>query len=415
MILMLDSFFGLFSHDLGIDLGTANTLVYVRGKGIVIREPSVVAIHRKTKEIIAIGVEAKQMIGKTPANILAIRPLREGVISDFDTTARMLKYFVQKVHRSPSLFPKFPRPRIVIGIPSGVTEVERRAVAEAASGAGAREVFLIEEPMAAAIGAGLPVDTPKGSLIVDLGGGTTEIAVVALGGLVAVRSLRIAGDRLDLAVIEYARAKYNLLLGERSAEEVKIAVGNAFPLEAEGESETTDSRVLRWRSLLAEEGVGEERINENSERFGGAPSTANSDQNLTEAKDSAEGASLPRPTEELTLKMVKMRGRDLASGLPKTVVVGYQEIREALSFTLMTIVEAIKDTIEETPPELVADIIRGGITLAGGTAQLPGLPILIAKETGIRTVVAKDPMTCVVRGTSKLLENPRLLKRVRVV
>lgn len=404
---MFNTLLGLFSHDIGIDLGTANTLVYVRGKGIVIREPSVVALHRKTKDILAMGRDAKSMLGKTPANILAIRPLREGVISDFDTTAAMLKYFIHQVHRSPTLLPKIPRPRIVIGIPSGVTEVERRAVADVCLQAGAREVFLVEEPMAAAIGAGLPVESPQGSLIVDSGGGTTEIAVASLGGLVTVKSLRLAGDRLDQAVIDYAKAKYNLLLGERTAEEVKMAVGNAYPTEADvRESERPqDARTLRWRSLLSEE------MEEDSQESNRAikPSRSGEEKAVTEMGERSQ------PAEGLTLKVSKMRGRDLATGLPKTVVVGFSELREALRPTLNLIVEAIKDAVEETPPELVADIIRGGITLAGGTAQLPGLDFLIAQKTGIKTIVAKDPMTCVVRGTAKVLENPRLLRRVRVV
>lgn len=403
---MLGNLFGLLSHDLGIDLGTSNTLVYVKGKGIVIREPSVVAIHRKSKELLAIGTEAKKMIGKTPMNILAVRPLREGVISDFDITARMLKYFIHKVHQSPSFFPKVPRPKVVIGIPSGVTEVERRAVADAAVSAGAREVFLIEEPMAAAIGAGLPVETSQGSMIVDIGGGTTEMAVISLGGLVSVKSLRIAGDRLDQAVMDFARSRYNLLLGERTAEEVKIAVGNAYPLET-GDTGTEDVRVIRWRSLLVEENASVD--GEKSEMTVNETSVSTDDPNIQHFGNG------DRPSEDLATRAVKMRGRDLASGLPKTVLVGHSEIREALQYTLMTIAEAVKNTIEETPPELVADIIRGGITLAGGSAQLPGLASLMTKETGIKTVLAKDPMTCVVRGTARVLESPKLLKRVRVI
>lgn len=419
---MLANIFGLLSHDLGIDLGTANTLVYVKGKGIVIREPSVVALHRKSKEILAIGTEAKKMIGKTPLNILAVRPLREGVISDFDVTARMLKYFIRKVHQSPSIFPKIPRPKVVIGIPSGVTEVERRAVADAAVSAGAREVFLIEEPMAAAIGAGLPVETSQGSMVVDIGGGTTEMAVVSLGGLVSVKSLRIAGDRLDQAVMDFARSRYNLLLGERTAEEVKIAVGNAYPVDSEA-GKTEDARVLRWRSLLVEEGGSEDEAipachsvrqpaDDPESSYIDAGSGSGMTNNAT--ANSVMGA-FHRLPEDIASKVVKMRGRDLASGLPKTIVVGYHDIREALQYTLMTIVEAVKNTIEETPPELVADIIRGGITLAGGSAQLPGLTALMTKETGIKTTLAKDPMTCVVRGTAKVLESPKLLKRVRVI
>ena len=397
---MLNNLLGMFSHDIGVDLGTANTLVYVKGKGIVIREPSVVAQHRKTKEILAIGEEAKQMIGKAPFNISVVRPLREGVISDFDAASSMLKYFIRQVHRSTSLIPKIPKPRVVVGIPSGVTEVERRAVTDAAFSAGAREVALIEEPMAAAIGANLPIESPQGSLIVDIGGGTTEIAVVSLGGLVTVKSLRIAGDRFDSAVMDFARSQYNLLLGERTAEEVKIAVGNAYSFgSAPGQNLSVDSRTLKWRSLLSED-------------------TDGGDLEKIEASvsedEGAESSDKGKNIESLALKTVKMRGRDLASGLPKTVVVGFREIREALDSPLRLIIEAIKDAVEETPPELVADIIRGGITLAGGGAGLSGLDYLVAEQTGIKTIIAKDPMTCVVRGTAKVLDNPKLLKRVRV-
>lgn len=353
---MLDFIFGFFSHDLGIDLGTANTLVYLKGKGILIREPSVVAIHKKTKDILAIGAEAKEMVGKTPANILTIRPLREGVISDFEAAERMLKYFICRAHEIPSLLPRVPRPRVVVGIPSSVTEVERRAVSDAALSAGAREVHLVEEPMAAAIGAGLPVESPQGSIIVDIGGGTTEIAVISLGGIVTVKSLRVAGDKMDEAVVEYARGKFNLLLGERTAEEVKIAVGSAYP--------------------TGKNGAG---------------------------------------SDPMTARQAVMRGRDLTSGLPKSIDVSEADIGEALKPPLRTIAQAVKETIEETPPELVADIIKGGVTLCGGGALLPGLDQLIAEKTGIAVRVAKDPMTCVVRGTGAVLDNLKLLERVRVV
>lgn len=345
---MLDFIFGLFSNDLGIDLGTANTLVLVRGKGILIREPSVVALHKKTKDILAVGEEAKRMLGKTPGHILAVRPLRQGVISDFYTAERMLNYFIHRVHETPSFIPKIPRPRVIIGIPSGVTEVERRAVAEAVASAGARKVYLVEQPLAAAIGSGILVEEPKGALIVDSGGGTTEIAVISLSGIVANRSLRVAGDRLDSAIVEYAKEKYNLLLGEKTAEEIKIAVGSAAALENEA---------------------------------------------------------------ELPQKAV-MRGRDLASGLPRSIEVDRAEIREALARDLAVITEAIKDTVEATPPELVADVIRDGITLAGGTSLLQGLASLVEKETGIKTRVAHDPLTSVVRGTGVLLEDLKFLEKV---
>ena len=349
---MLDRFFGLFSHDIGIDLGTANTMVLVRGEGIVIREPSVVAIRKKTKEVLAIGTEAKQMIGKTPANILAIRPLREGVISDFDVTEQMLHYFINKVHQTPSRLPKIPRPRVVVGIPSGATEVERRAVSDAVRSAGAREVHLLEEPMAAAIGAGLPIEEPQGFLIVDIGGGTTEIAIISLGGVVVGKSVQTAGDAMDQNIIDYARKNFNLLLGERTAERIKIDVGSAFasdPQEADSEADST-----------------------------------------------------------------VMRGRDLASGLPREIPVSAAEIREALNPAVSYIVRMIKDAVEETPPELLADIMKTGIVLAGGASQLRGMDQLVAAETEIAAVVAEDPMTCVVRGAGKVLEELELLRRVEV-
>lgn len=332
---MLNRIFGAFSQDMGIDLGTANTLVYVRGKGIVINEPSVVAINTKTKQILAIGDEAQKMVGRTPAHIVAIRPLVDGVVSDFEVTQEMLKYFIGRVHRE--RFALFPRPRLVIGIPYGVTEVERRAVEEAALNAGAREVFLIEEPVAAAIGARLPIQEPGGSIIVDIGGGTTEIAVISLGGIVASRSLRIAGDEMDQDIMTFAREQANLLLGVKTAEGIKIKIGSAIAL----------------------------------------------------------------PTRLET----KMRGRDLVSGLPKEVVVSSDEIRRALYKSVITIVENIKATIEETPPELVADIIEKGIVLAGGGANLRGLDRLIAEATQTRVHVADDPLTCVVRGTGVVLED----------
>lgn len=348
---MLDFIFGLFSNDLGVDLGTANTLVLVKGRGILIREPSVVALHRRTKDVLAVGSEAKKMIGKTPQHILAIRPLREGVISDFYSAERMLNYFIHRTHATHGFIPKIPRPRVVIGIPSGVTEVERKAVHDAVLSAGARKVYLIEQPMAAAIGAGVLVEEAKGSLIVDSGGGTTEIAVISLSGIVVSRSLKVAGDRLDLAIVAYAKEKYNLLLGERTAEEIKIAIGSA----------------------------------------------------------------LEEPGQENWLQKATMRGRDLASGLPKSIEVSRAEIRTALGPELRIVTEAIKDTIESTPPELVADIIRDGIVLAGGTSLIQGLSALIEKETDIKTRVAHDPLTCVVRGTGVLLEDQALLEKVAVI
>ncbi len=346
---MLGNLFGLFSHDLGIDLGTANTLVYVRGKGIVIREPSVVARHKKTKNILAIGSEAKRMLGKTPQTIEAFRPLKDGVIADFDATAAMLKHYITLVHESPrpSLFPKIPRPKVVVGIPSGVTEVERRAVQEAAIMAGARQAWLIEEPMAAAIGAGLPIEESSGSFICDIGGGTSEIAVLSLGGIVVNRSIRIAGDEMDEAIISFVRLKYSLLIGEPTAEEVKIAVGSAYPIEK---------------------------------------------------------------TERQTV----VRGRDVETGLPKSVRLNEAEIREALSPVVREIVEAISETIQESPPELVGDIIEHGIVLAGGGSLVRGIDKLIATELKMPVWVTDDPQTAVVRGCGKLLDDPALLKKVKV-
>lgn len=334
--------FNRFSHDVGIDLGTANTLVYVRGKGILIREPSVVALNKKTREILAVGEEAKRMVGRTPAHIVAIRPLVDGVISDFEVTEQMLKYFFDRVHREKFTF--LPRPRVVIGIPYGVTEVERRAVEEGAINAGAREVYLIEEPIAAAIGARLPVQDASGSMIVDIGGGTTEVAVISLGGIVTSRSLRIAGDEMNEDIIAYAREKFNLLLGERTAEKIKIEVGAAMPLKQKLET--------------------------------------------------------------------VMRGRDLVTGLPKEIVINSEQIEEAISKSVRIIIDNIKATLEETPPELLADIMDQGIVLAGGGALLRGLDSLIAEETKTIVHIADDPLTAVVRGAGIVLEDLDLLSGI---
>jgi len=342
---MLSKVLGLFSHDIGIDLGTSNTLVLVLGKGIMIREPSVVAIHSKSRDILAVGSDARVMVGKTPASITAVRPLRHGVISDFEVTEQMLSYFIRKVHKSPTAFPRIPRPRVVVGIPSLVTEVERRAVSDAVRRAGAREVFLIQEPMAAAIGADLPIEEARGSMIIDIGGGTTEIAVISLGGIVVGRSLKVAGGVLDQAIIDYAREKYQLLLGERMAEDLKIKLGDAFKSKKR-------------------EGM--------------------------------------------------MRGRDLKTGLPKTIVISSEEIREALNDPLTTIIASVKDVLEDAPPELVPDILDQGITLAGGVAQLRGIEKRFTRELGAPVNVAKDPITCVVRGTGVVLEKAGLLSKVRV-
>jgi rod shape-determining protein MreB and related proteins len=341
VISLVNTFLGLFSRDVGIDLGTANTLVMVRGQGVVINEPSVVAIEKKSKKVLAIGAEAKEMVGRTPANIVAIRPLRDGVISDFDITQRMLEYFIHKVH---DRFRPVPKPRVVVGIPSGVTEVEKRAVHDAAIAAGAREAYLIEEPMAAAIGAGLPVTESMGSMIVDIGGGTTEVAVIALGGIVVSTSIRIAGDEMDEAIIQYARQKYNLFIGERMAEWVKIAIGSAYPLEKE------ETRVLR--------------------------------------------------------------GRNLITGLPQQVEVSSVEIREALAGPVGAIVEAVRDTLDDTPPEPIADLLEHGIALAGGGALLKGLAQRLSDETKMKVYVADDPLACVVKGAGRVLEDLDGLQKV---
>lgn len=344
---MLDFLFGLFSHDLAIDLGTANTLVAIRGKGIVIREPSVVARHKKTKKVLAIGPEAKKMVGKTPSSIEALRPLRHGVISDFDATTAMLSHYIKLVHQNPQhLLPSIPRPKVVIGIPSGVTEVERRAVQEAAFDAGARSANLIEEAMAAAIGAGLPIQESNGSMIVDIGGGTTEIAIISLGGIVVNRSIRIAGDEMDQAIISYVRLKHSLLLGEQTAEGVKINIGSAF---------------------------------------------------MTEEN-----------------KQTVVRGRDLESGLPKSLKLNATEVREALATVVNQIISGIKDVIEETPPEFIGDIMEQGITLAGGGSKLALIDKLIAQEIRMPVWISDDPQTAVVRGAMRLLEDEDLLQRVRV-
>jgi len=346
---MLDWLFSLLSHDLGIDLGTANTLVFVRDKGIMIREPSVVARHRKTKKVVAIGREAKQMLGRTPDTIEALRPLRDGVISDFDATAAMLTHYIRLVHEQPKRrgFPSIPKPKVVVGIPSGVTEVERRAAAEAAIMAGAREAYLIEEPMAAAIGAKLPIQESRGSFMCDIGGGTSEIAVVSLGGIVVNRSIRTAGDEMDEAIVSFVRLKHNLVIGEQTAEDVKIAIGSAYPT------------------------------------------------------DKSE-------------KQTVIRGRDIETGLPKSVRLSEAEVREAVSPVVHEIVEAIGETIEETPPELIGDIMEHGIVLAGGGSKLRGIDTRISRELKMPVWITDDPQTAVVRGCGALLSDPILLSKVKI-
>ena len=335
------SLFGGLSHDMGIDLGTANTLVHVKGKGIVLREPSVVAIKSDSGEVLAVGEEAKRMLGRTPGSIIAIRPMKDGVIADFDVTQAMLKYFIRKARNSKS---SFVRPRVVVGVPSGVTEVEKRAVIDAAQQAGAREAYLIEEPMAAAIGAGLPVEEATGSMVVDIGGGTTEIAVISLGGIVTSCSIRIGGDEMDSSIVSYIKREYNLMIGERTAEDIKINIGSAI---VNGVDKTMD-----------------------------------------------------------------IRGRDLVSGLPKTLNIKATEIRDALSEPVYKIIDAVKSTLEKTPPELAADVMDHGIMMTGGGALLTNLDKLLSHETGMPVLVSEDALSCVGEGTGRSLENIELLKRV---
>ena len=333
---------GLFSNDMGIDLGTATTLVFVKGEGVVLCEPSVVAIERGTSHVLAVGEEAKRMLGRTPGNIIAIRPMKDGVISDFEITEAMLRYFIKKVHHRKVLV----RPRIVIAIPSGITEVEKRAVKDSAERAGAREVFLIEEPIAAAIGVGLPIQEPIGNMIIDIGGGTTEIAVISLCGTVFSKSIRIGGDEMNEAVIEYLKKTYNLMVGERTAEEIKIKIGSAYPLE-----------------------------------------------------------------EEMSMEV---KGRDLVAGLPKTVTITSEEIRESLQEPLRAILEVIKISLERTPPELAADLIDHGIVMAGGGSLLRGLDKLISEETGLPVHITDDPVTAVANGTGIVLSEIQYLRKVTV-
>ncbi|MDR3307026.1 MAG: rod shape-determining protein [Endomicrobium sp.] len=336
---MFNYIFGLFSNDMGIDLGTSSVLVYIKGKNIVLREPSVVAMERDTKKVLSIGIEAKKMLGKTPANIVAVRPLRNGVIADFEATEKMIRYFIKKVHNKRTLL----HPRVVIGVPSGITEVERRAVRESAEQAGAREVHLIDEPMAAAIGAGIPIQDPEGSMIVDIGGGTTEVAVISLGGMVVAKSLAVAGDKMDEAIVQYFRRKHNLSIGENTAESVKMKIGSVFPLE-----------------------------------------------------------------QELTMDV---KGRDLLSGLPKTVSISSEEVRTALADPVRKIIEVVKSVLEETPAELSADLVDKGIVLSGGGSLVKGIPELISQETELPVNLADDPLTCVARGTGAYLEELDNIKR----
>lgn len=345
MVNLFDAILGMFSNDLAIDLGTANTLVYMKGKGVVVSEPSVVAVQKDSvgqRKVLAVGTEAKNMLGRTPGSIVAIRPMKDGVIADFDITEEMLRYFIRKIHNRKALV----RPRIVICVPSGITQVEKRAVRESAESAGAREVYLIEEPMAAAIGAGLPITEASGNLIVDIGGGTTEVAVISLAGIVFAKSVRVGGDKMDEALVLHLKRKYNLLIGERTAEEIKIQIGSAYPDETE--------------------------------------------------------------------RTMEVKGRDLVSGIPKTLEIGSKEVREALSEPITSIVEAVRIALERTPPELAADIVDKGIVLAGGGALLRNLDKLLHEETGLPVVIAEDPLSCVVLGSGKVLDELDLLKQVTV-
>jgi rod shape-determining protein MreB len=343
--MIFDWLYGLFSNDLAIDLGTATTLIYVKGKGIVSCEPSVVAVQRDArgeKSILAVGREAKEMLGRTPGNIQAIRPLRDGVIADFEITEAMLRYFITRAHNRRTLV----KPRIIICVPFGITEVEKRAVKESAESAGAREVYLIEEPMAAAIGAGLPITEPSGNMVVDIGGGTTEVAVISLAGIVYSQSVRVGGDKMDEAVVAYMKRKYNLAIGEQTAERIKMTIGNAYPLD-----------------------------------------------------------------EQLTMEV---KGRDMVAGIPKTVVVNSDEVREALAEPINAIVEAVLLALERTPPELAADIVDKGVVLTGGGALLKNIDVLLREETGLPVMVADDPISAVVLGSGKTLDHIELLKEVAI-
>ncbi len=342
--MVFDTLFGWLSSDLAIDLGTANTLVYVKGKGIVLREPSVVAVRQEARgnRVLAVGTEAKNMLGKTPGNILAIRPMKDGVIADFEVTEAMLRYFIRKVHNRRTLV----RPRIVISVPSGITQVEKRAVRESAESAGAREVYLVEEPMAAAIGAGLPITDPIANMVVDIGGGTTEVAVISLAGIVYSRSVRVAGDKMDDAILQYIKRQYNLLIGEHSAETIKMELADLMPDKSDKEKE--------------------------------------------------------------------IKGRDLVSGVPKTIKIRSSEIRDAISEQVDAIIDAVKNALEQTPPELSADIVDKGIVLTGGGALLKNLDKLLRKETGLPIIIAEDPLSSVVLGAGKVLDNIDILKQIMI-
>lgn len=375
------NFFSFFACDMGIDLGTANTLVWVKNKGIAIREPSIIARHKKTKQIIAYGREGKKMLGKTPASIVTIRPLRGGTIADFDATQALLSNYIQQVHEMGNLYTRLlARPKVVIGIPSSVTEVERRAVWEAALSAGAREAYLIEEPMAAAIGEGISIFQSKGVMVVDIGGGTSEIAVISLGGIVVGRSLKLAGDDMDQSILHYIRLKHGILLGEQTVEDIKIKIGSAY----------------QKKSKIKNPHKG------------------------TTFKEESQKSKIPEDNKlevetERGEKMMIVRGRDIETGLPRSLRVSESEIREALSPILTQIIQAVADVLEETPPELLHDILEYGILLTGGGANLAGLDHLIVDRVHMPVLVSSDPMTSVVRGTGRVLEDAQLLHRVKII
>ncbi|WMJ81036.1 rod shape-determining protein [Clostridium sp. MB40-C1] len=391
---------GLFgmTKDMGIDLGTANTLVYLKGKGIILREPSVVAINKITNKVLAVGEEAKQMIGRTPGNIVAIRPMKDGVIADFDVTEEMLKNFISKVCSKSA----FTAPRVVVCFPSGVTAVERRAIEEATKGAGARDVYLMEEPMAAAIGAGLPVNEPTGSMVVDIGGGTTEVAVISLGGIVTSKSLRVAGDELDQAIIAYIKKEYNLMIGERTAESVKIKIGSAYPTEITLEElNQEDSNKSSSKEETSEEKTSKEETDIEE-------TDVDTEENKEDLKEDLNEASVDLNKEKVEIpehRTMEIRGRDLITGLPKVMVITEEEIRAALKEPVSAIVDAIKTNLEKTPPELAADIMDKGIMLTGGGANLKGLDKLINKETHMPVHIAESPLDCVAVGAGKALDN----------
>ncbi len=400
---MLDWLWGVFSHDIAIDLGTANTLVAVRSKGIVVREPSMVARHKKSKQLLAVGFEAKKMWGKTPGTLEVVKPLQGGVIADFDAAEAMLTKWIRFVHQPERARPQIPRPRVIIGIPSGITEVERRAVQEAALRAGARKAWLIEESMAAALGSGAAVDEPIGIFVVDIGGGTMEIAVISMAGTVVAKSLRLAGDAMDEAVVTYFRHKHALLIGQATAEKIKIELGSAGVTEEQKSASSSRSKLTTGQREAEGQEIrklGDEKIKKSSKSKDGKQGTA-------ETKKDGN-------TETRKGGVTVIRGRDLRSGLPRSLKVTSEDIEEALKPVVEQMVAEVQDMVDEIPPELMVDILERGIILTGGGALIRGLDRLMAKETNLPVNVAEDPLTCVVRGCMGLYEDPRLLEKVRV-